>query len=109
MVHPIEFRFRSRALAWCRYFPDTLELDICFVNGATYRYLQVPRSVVDGLVTASSAGSYFNRDVASHYPATSPTAASPPPIQSRGTAEELLNRSIAAITPHLPMGWVEPI
>ncbi len=109
MTGPLEFRFRSRALAWCRYFPETLELDVCFVLGATCRYLQVPRSVVDGLVTASSAGSYFHRNIAWRYSIARPIAPAVPPKQSRGTAEVLLERCRAAIAPHLPEKWAEPI
>lgn len=109
MGEPVEFRFRSHALEWCRYYPDTRALDVCFVRGSTYRYIDVPRSVVDGLITASSAGSYFHRHIARRYSAGRPASSASPPQRSRGTTESLLQRSMEAVTAHLPPTWVDPI
>ena len=45
---------------------ETLTLEVRFTNGRVYQYLDVPESVYCGLLSARSAGRYFNdriRDV----------------------------------------------
>jgi hypothetical protein len=109
MVGVVEFRFCSRAIAWCRYFPDSLDLDVCFVNGAAYRYAQVPQSAVEGLASAPSVGKYFNRNIAHHYLSTLKAGGESPPIDSSGTRQYLLKQSLEAVSHHLPQCWNEPI
>jgi hypothetical protein len=38
-------------------------LTIRFHSGAVYRYFTVPRTVVEGLLAATSKGTYFNRHI----------------------------------------------
>jgi len=38
-------------------------LEIEFLQGGVYQYLNVPQSVYDGLMKASSHGQYFDRNV----------------------------------------------
>ncbi len=38
-------------------------LELTFRSGAIYRYVAVPRPVVDGLIAAESKGTYFNTHV----------------------------------------------
>jgi SprT protein len=105
MAEPLEFRFRSRVLEWCRYYPDTSELEVCFVRGSIRRYVGVPRHAADGLVIAASPVSYFRRHIACRYGAAEPVNLAPPPA---GT-ESLLQRSMGAVTAHLPAIWVAPV
>lgn len=46
-----------------RYDLDTGRLLVLFTSGRCYRYLDVPETVVAGLATAGSKGSYFNRHI----------------------------------------------
>lgn len=45
------------------YDADDRELDITFIGGKTYRYLDVPADVYDGLLDADSKGEFFNAHV----------------------------------------------
>ena len=45
------------------------DMSITFVNGKTYIYEGVSRSVFDGLLSADSAGRYFNLNINGRYPA----------------------------------------
>jgi hypothetical protein len=109
MSDQLQFRFRSRAIRWCRYELLARELDVCFVNGTVYRYRQVPRSVVDGLVTASSAGRYFNMFIVGSFSAAFLGCQETPPKRSSGTAESLLDRSMESVKPYLPEHWLDPV
>lgn len=42
------------------YDEDTQTLTITFLSGRSYRYLDVPPGVVEGLASAGSPGRYFN-------------------------------------------------
>jgi hypothetical protein len=42
-----------------------LQLELC--DGAIYRYFAVPKDIVNGLLAADSKGSYFNRQIRSHF------------------------------------------
>lgn len=50
----------SSNLASYDYDENTQTLSIRFLSGRTYRYLDVPSSVVEGLASAASPGRYFN-------------------------------------------------
>ena len=45
------------------YDPKTSTLEVEFLNSGLYSYSNVPQSVYDGLMSASSHGSYFNTHV----------------------------------------------
>jgi len=45
---------------------ETLQLE--FRSGTIYRYLGVPLSVCEGLLSASSKGRYFNEVIGGHFP-----------------------------------------
>ncbi len=41
----------------------SLTLEIAFLNGSAYQYFDVPEHIFDGLMGASSKGSYFNQNI----------------------------------------------
>ena len=43
------------------YDPATQTLKIEFLNGGLYQYLNVPESIYQGLMSASSHGQYFDQ------------------------------------------------
>ena len=45
------------------YDPETQTLEIEFLNGGLYKYFNVPESIYNGLMSASSHGSYFDQYV----------------------------------------------
>lgn len=51
----------SSNLASVGYDPQTLEIE--FKHGGIYQYYNVPKSVYDGLMNASSHGQYFDRNI----------------------------------------------
>jgi len=56
----------SSVLASIEYSNDQT-LKLYFRSGATYRYFEVPESVVEGLLAHESKGSYFNRHVRNRF------------------------------------------
>ncbi len=50
----------SSMLSSCEYNTDEKELSVQFVGGRIYTYVDVPEECYDGLITAKSAGKYFN-------------------------------------------------
>ncbi len=61
--HPVE----SRALATVGYSRRLRALEVEFRRGGTYRYLNVPRSVYDALLTAQSKAGFYNQNVRGKY------------------------------------------
>jgi len=57
----------SSNLANCEYDTDTMELKVEFNNGRKYAYSDVGVDVWQGLITASSAGQYFNAMIKNQY------------------------------------------
>jgi hypothetical protein len=57
----------SSNLASASYEPDVEDLTIEFQSGDSYVYRNVPVSVYRGLCQASSAGSYFHRQIKGRY------------------------------------------
>ena len=57
----------SSVIRRVRYDEDAEELTIWFVGGKIYHYSRVPVLVWDGLATAKSAGTYFNRHITGRY------------------------------------------
>ena len=50
------------------YDPADQRLDIEFVSGRRYSYLDVPDAVFDAMRRVASKGSFFNRRIRDHYP-----------------------------------------
>ncbi len=60
----------SRAIRGVFYNPNTRTLTIWFNSGSSgYDYYNVPEYVYDGLLNASSHGSYFNCHIREQYAA----------------------------------------
>lgn len=59
---------QSSNLAAIGYDSATETLEVEFLNGSTYEYRNVSQSVYDGLMSASSYGSYFNHEIKNTYP-----------------------------------------
>ena len=58
---------QSSDIAEVRFYNDTLIITFRKTN-ARYRYLGVPESVYEELITADSKGKYFLKNVRDHYP-----------------------------------------
>ncbi|CAN5879486.1 KTSC domain-containing protein [soil metagenome] len=50
------------------YDPADQRLDIEFVSGRRYSYLDVPEAVFDAMRRVTSKGGFFNRRIRDHYP-----------------------------------------
>lgn len=50
------------------YDATSQELQINFLNGSSYLYLNVPQHEYDNLLQAPSIGSHFNRYIRNQYP-----------------------------------------
>ncbi|QXX78985.1 KTSC domain-containing protein [Alcaligenes faecalis] len=58
----------SSAIAAVGYDPNTKRMQIRFTSGGiTYTYCGVPQSVYDGLMSAPSKGTYFDRVIRDRY------------------------------------------
>lgn len=57
----------SSAIRAADYNERTLVLAITFTSGNTYDYYGVPKSVYLGLISAASAGQYFNAYIRDQY------------------------------------------
>ena len=64
MIHQYVESSSVRSLG---YDPGDRALEVQFVSGGVYRYLDVPARVVEGLARASSIGSYVARNVRGRY------------------------------------------
>lgn len=53
----------SSNIASVGYNPSTQTLEVEFLHGGIYQYTNVPLSVYEGLMAASSHGSYFDQNV----------------------------------------------
>jgi frataxin-like iron-binding protein CyaY len=56
----ITHAFSSEAIAFIDYDIETEELSVTFTKGGPYVYTGVPQSVVEGWISADSAGRYFH-------------------------------------------------
>jgi KTSC domain len=54
---------QSSMMTFVKYDDDAGELDITFASGKTYRYLEVPSEIYDGLLDAESKGKFFNDNI----------------------------------------------
>jgi len=50
------------------YESSTETLHVRFTDGSTYEYKGVPSFIYDGLMSASSHGSFLNREIKNQYP-----------------------------------------
>lgn len=58
---------RSSHLQAVGYDPITATLEIRFIDGAIYRYADVPEAIHAGLMAAQSKGGYFDRHIKPRY------------------------------------------
>jgi hypothetical protein len=58
---------QSSNLRRCSYDIETGMLQIQFNSGKTYTYQEVPASVYNGLLEASSPGQFFNQNIKGVY------------------------------------------
>lgn len=58
---------RSSDLRSVGYDLNSSTLEIKFRSGGLYQYYNVPMSVYDGLMSASSHGKYFHRNIKGKY------------------------------------------
>jgi hypothetical protein len=49
------------------YDPETLMLEVEFLDGALYQYFDVPETEANGLVGADSVGKYLNDNIKGRY------------------------------------------
>jgi KTSC domain len=54
---------QSSVMTFVKYDDEAGELDITFTSGKTYRYLEVPAEIYDGLLDAESKGEFFNDNI----------------------------------------------
>jgi hypothetical protein len=54
---------QSSMMTFVKYDDDGCELDITFTSGKTYRYLEVPVEIYEGLLDAESKGEFFNDNI----------------------------------------------
>jgi len=59
---------QSSNLAAIGYDSATETLEVEFLDSSVYEYKNVSQVVYDELVSASSHGSYFNREISRNYP-----------------------------------------
>lgn len=60
-------QLNSSNLRRCSYDIETETLQIQFHSGRVYTYTEVPASVYNGLLMASSPGEYFNNNIKGVY------------------------------------------
>jgi len=58
---------QSSNLASVGYDPQSLTLEIEFINGGIYQYFGVPQETYEGLMNAGSKGSYFHNQIKNVY------------------------------------------
>ncbi|MDF2642810.1 MULTISPECIES: KTSC domain-containing protein [unclassified Pseudomonas] len=58
---------RSDAITAVGYDPSTKRMRICFQQGHTYDFCNVPLDVYNGLIAAVSKGSYYNQHIRDRY------------------------------------------
>ena len=58
----------SSSLVSVLYVPNRRELEVEFLSGEIYRYLEVPPRAYRELLTASSKGGYYNLNIRNRFP-----------------------------------------
>lgn len=57
----------SSAISAVGYEADTMQMRIRFKQGETYTFCRVPQNVFEGLLAASSKGTYYDRHIREKY------------------------------------------
>jgi hypothetical protein len=57
----------SSVIRGFRYLAGERQLEITFVSGRRYRYLDVPEHIYDQMRAAFSKGEFFNRHIRDHF------------------------------------------
>ena len=57
----------SSAISAVGYDHDTQQMGIRFVQGSTYTFCCVPQHIFDGLLSAASKGTYYDRHIRDKY------------------------------------------
>jgi len=57
----------SSNVASVGYDPNTMTLEVEFRNGSAYQYFDVPETVYQDLMSASSVGTYLNQNIKASY------------------------------------------
>jgi hypothetical protein len=57
----------SSVIRGFRYLAGERQLEITFVSGRRYRYLDVPEQVYDQMRAAFSKGEFFNQHIRDHF------------------------------------------
>ena len=57
----------STTLAWVRYSPERLVLELGFHHGGVYAYFDVPPATYNDLLAADSKGRYFNHHIRNNF------------------------------------------
>jgi hypothetical protein len=60
-------RVNSSAISAIGYAADIQQMQIKFKQGHTYTFCRVPQQIFDGLLSASSKGSYYDRHIRGKY------------------------------------------
>ena len=60
-------RVNSSAIVAAGYDPQTKQMKITFMQGHTYDFCGVPQHVFDGLIQATSKGTYYNEHIRDRY------------------------------------------
>ncbi len=57
----------SSNVASVGYEPQTMTLEVEFLDGGLYQYFDVPEAEYAGLISADSIGGYLNHNIKGHY------------------------------------------
>lgn len=57
----------SSAISAVGYEPSTMQMFIRFKQGHTYTFCRVPQTIFDGLLAASSKGTYYDHHIRGKY------------------------------------------
>ncbi len=58
----------SSIIATVGHDAETLTLEVEFLNGSVYQYMNVPADVYNEMIASSSAGSYLAKNIKNIYP-----------------------------------------
>lgn len=57
----------SSSVASVGYDPNTMTLEVEFGDGSVYQYFDVPETVYQDLMSATSVGTYLNQNIRASY------------------------------------------
>lgn len=67
VINMIRKEVRSTNIRSVGYDPESNTLEIEFHSGSVYQYYNVPQTIYDELMRASSHGSYFHKHIRTKY------------------------------------------